>query len=298
MNAVDAQIDRYLAQVSGALAELPAEVREELLEDLPAHLAEVLAEDSGSLEERLGTPAAYAAELRAAAGLDRPGGARRFDIRQSELANWLRLADVKVGRLLGYERSRDYLRLLRPAWWIVRGWVVGMLLLGLLAGDPGPLPDANGNPVLGWLFVLPFVVASVRLGPLLSRVPAQVKPLLVIAGIGAGLLIAVNVIMYDEGYHLQRSNYTETVIDRHGHVTDVFPVDKYGNPLTGVQLYDQYGSPILLGRPDECSMGAIGPAHPANMYPLCHPHPAATPTQTPSPSPTPSPSTSPSTSPS
>jgi hypothetical protein len=291
MNGVDAQIDRYLAQVSGALADLPADVREELIEDLPAHFAEVLAEDSGSLEERLGPPETYAAELLAAAGIDRPdAAARRFDIRNSELVRWLRLADRKVGELIGYERSSDFVALLRPAWWILRGWVVGMLLLGMLAGDPGPLPDVGGNAVFGWLFVLPFVVLSVRLGPLLHKMPVQFRPFVVVLGVAAALLIGVNAVMYDEGYHFQRSG-SNSGYDRYGHITDVFPVDKYGNPLTEVQLYDQDGNPISIGRLHECP-SAIQATHPAHMYPLCHPHASATPTPSASPSATPSPSPS------
>ena len=78
MNAVDsdtqAALDRYLAGVREALADLPEDVRDELLEDLPAHFAEVLAEHDGSLDDRLGPPAAYAADLRAAAGLGADAG--------------------------------------------------------------------------------------------------------------------------------------------------------------------------------------------------------------------------------
>src|SRR5215510_6762122 len=65
----ESQISDYLDRVRLALADLPADVRDELLEDLPDHLAEVLAEDAGTLTERLGEPEAYAAELRTAAGI-------------------------------------------------------------------------------------------------------------------------------------------------------------------------------------------------------------------------------------
>ncbi|WP_433793465.1 HAAS signaling domain-containing protein [Actinoplanes sp. CA-252034] len=62
------EIAVYVEGVREALAGLPAATRDELLEDLPEHLAEVLAEGGGSLYERLGPPAAYAAELSATAG--------------------------------------------------------------------------------------------------------------------------------------------------------------------------------------------------------------------------------------
>ncbi|HWG94036.1 MAG TPA: hypothetical protein VNU66_07435 [Mycobacteriales bacterium] len=61
---------RYLAEVAGELADLPVEERADLLEDLALHLAALDAEgDVRPVGVRLGTPAAYAAELRAAAGL-------------------------------------------------------------------------------------------------------------------------------------------------------------------------------------------------------------------------------------
>ena len=71
MTATTASIEvrEYLAAVSRELADLPADERDDLLEDLDSHLHEVIAEGEGSLEQRLGPPAQYAAELRASAGL-------------------------------------------------------------------------------------------------------------------------------------------------------------------------------------------------------------------------------------
>jgi hypothetical protein len=48
-------ISTYVEAVRAALADLPSATRDELLEDLPEHLAEVQAEDTGSLVDRLGT---------------------------------------------------------------------------------------------------------------------------------------------------------------------------------------------------------------------------------------------------
>ncbi len=63
------EVGDYLAAVSRELADLPAAERDDLLEDLDSHLHEVIAEGEGSLEQRLGPPEQYAAELRASAGL-------------------------------------------------------------------------------------------------------------------------------------------------------------------------------------------------------------------------------------
>ena len=62
------EITAYVAAVRAALAGLPEATRDELLEDLPEHLAEVAADDVGSLVDRLGPPSVYAAELLAGAG--------------------------------------------------------------------------------------------------------------------------------------------------------------------------------------------------------------------------------------
>lgn len=66
-------VEEYLAGVRAALADLPAAEVGEILDDVGAHLADLSAElgpDAGleGLVARLGTPAAYAEELRTAAG--------------------------------------------------------------------------------------------------------------------------------------------------------------------------------------------------------------------------------------
>ncbi|HEY0696218.1 MAG TPA: hypothetical protein VGD43_00230, partial [Micromonospora sp.] len=70
--AREQEIARYVGEVRRELADLPPETRDELLEDLPEHLTEVAAEADGPLADRLGTPQAYAAELRTAAGFGPP----------------------------------------------------------------------------------------------------------------------------------------------------------------------------------------------------------------------------------
>lgn len=66
------EVSRYLDQVRALLVDLPAEEREELLDDLAAHLHEVRAESDEPLEQALGTPAAFAAELLASSAMPLP----------------------------------------------------------------------------------------------------------------------------------------------------------------------------------------------------------------------------------
>ena len=63
----------YAAAVRSALASLPDAERASLLEDLENHLAEVASESDLSLQERLGKPEDYAAELRSAYGAGEAG---------------------------------------------------------------------------------------------------------------------------------------------------------------------------------------------------------------------------------
>lgn len=68
--------DEYVHEVDSALRDLPWRQRHELTAELHAHLAELPADTR--LEERLGTPERYAADLRAAAHLERRRGPISF----------------------------------------------------------------------------------------------------------------------------------------------------------------------------------------------------------------------------
>jgi hypothetical protein len=68
--------DSYLHRVDAALRDLPWKMRRDLVSELRVHLAELPAESD--LEVRLGTPEDYAADLRAAAGIERRHGPVAF----------------------------------------------------------------------------------------------------------------------------------------------------------------------------------------------------------------------------
>ena len=73
MNTTLSPAATYVDAVRTALADLPADDLAEIVEDVRDHVEQVSAElgaeaTAAALEERLGTPAVYAAELRSAAG--------------------------------------------------------------------------------------------------------------------------------------------------------------------------------------------------------------------------------------
>ena len=98
--------DAYIAAVRSLLGDLPAGEREELLEDLAAHLAELAAEPGLSLQERLGPPSAYAVEFVASAGLSAHTGAISDPEPPVPTPQPAWLADF------------------RPTWWALRPFVV------------------------------------------------------------------------------------------------------------------------------------------------------------------------------
>src|SRR5215211_3749608 len=123
-DTIDGEVARDATAVRAAFADLPAPERELLLEDLEDHLEEVAAEDGGPLAERLGPPEGYAAELRASAGLPAPGAAgRRATLRESRLARRLEGAWRAARAHPAGRAGVEFLPELRPAWWVVRGYL-------------------------------------------------------------------------------------------------------------------------------------------------------------------------------
>ena len=173
MNATGTdEITAYVEAVRAALAGLPETTRNELLEDLPEHLAEVAADGIGTLTDRLGPPSVYAAELLASAGFvggfpDPPPSVDRYAELREVTLHRLRIADAKVGPLFGYARASEFLTLLRPAWWVLRGYLAAMVIAWLLddSGQPiGLLPRIGGSEVVALLLLAASVLGSIWLG--------------------------------------------------------------------------------------------------------------------------------------
>jgi hypothetical protein len=261
--------------VRTALADLPAQARDDLLEDLPEHLAEVAAEGEGTLEERLGPPDRYAAELRTSAGVAPAGPKRPFsdalaDVRV-ETRRRLRQADVKVGPVIGYGTASEFLHLLRPAWWVLRGYLAAMVVTYMFdaSGGDGLFPRVGGNELAGFVMLVLFVLGSVWLGRRsagLGRWPRR----LVLAG---GAFIVFIALLWFEDVDRQARNtfdggYTVSG-NPYDHISDVFVYDSDGRLLTNVYLYDQYGQPIVLGS-DMCERTDGPPLGPiTGNYPRC-----------------------------
>src|SRR5438445_155682 len=147
----------YAATVRAQLADLPTMERDVLLEDLEQHLAEVTAEGEGSLVDRLGPPDAYAVELRAAyrAGLQTAQITHTTQTNGEHLAERVRVA---AARVIGSDWARQILAFLpelRPAWWVLRGYLAALILTEAFSPgyNLGPIPDPTSKRGLAEILV-------------------------------------------------------------------------------------------------------------------------------------------------
>ena len=271
------EIAQYMEGVRQALAVLPAATREELLEDLPEHLAEVLAEDGGSLVERLGPPHAYAAELSMTAGiagaLPRPPGRRaRFAAMGDQASAAVRRADVRFGPMLGYARASEFLVLLRPAWWVLRGYLAAMAFAYLFADGGAPLgllPRLGNNELVALLLLAAAVLGSIWLGR--RGAPARPLPRRLLQGGTAVLVIFAVAGFFQTDQRVTNPDHFEAeYVSQLDSVRDVFAYDGEGRLVPNAQLYDQYGTPVQLGD-NSCYDEANGSFEPARTfgYPHC-----------------------------
>ncbi|HJY25187.1 MAG TPA: hypothetical protein VJ649_05900, partial [Actinomycetes bacterium] len=136
------EVLRYAAGVRAELADLTPAQRDDLLEDLEDHLSEVAAELDEPLEVRLGPPEVYAAELRASAGIA-PAMPQPRDATSRMSQFW----DSSVVRSV-----RGFLVELQPAWWVLRGLLLAIVLAAIF------------GPFAGLVFGIAAVVVSVLLG--------------------------------------------------------------------------------------------------------------------------------------
>ncbi|MDW3845985.1 hypothetical protein NMK34_05130 [Micromonospora sp. BRA006-A] len=274
MTVTGQEITDYVDRVRAALADLPPAVRDELTEDLPEHLAEVAAEGEGALVDRLGTPEAYAAELRAAAGAGegrRPARFHRLAEARERAATQTRLLDRQLGPVLGHETVSDFLRPLRPAWWLVRGWLAALLISVMVdGGRPGLLPRPDDNASAGLLLLIGAVVASLWLGRRSAGFTGWPRRLHRLGT--AGLLLFGSAVLVDVDRNASSdvySGYEQTSVDRrYDRIEDVFVYDQQGRLIRDAQLFDQNGVPIRLGWPNCLDSSGAVPA-PRNAYPYC-----------------------------
>ncbi|GAA5145385.1 hypothetical protein GCM10025768_02550 [Microbacterium pseudoresistens] len=158
------RIRAFAEAVRAELADLSSEEIDDLVGGLEGDLTDQAEDAGGALE--LGDPAAYAHELRVAAGLPERsstpprerlgtriagGGARLLaKIRTSPFGAWL----------------LDFLIALRPVWWVLRGVGLYVIVAAIFGIRRDSLAGQNSFPMflVAWALLLLFVVVSVQWG--------------------------------------------------------------------------------------------------------------------------------------
>ncbi len=261
---IDLNVKNYITAVRAELDDLEPDVRDDLLEDLEAHLHEVAAEADGSLEDRLGPASAYAAELRASAGLpvrgERVGFVRRLEGRLHA-----------IGSMPGMDRVSAYARELRPGWWLMRAYLFvasADILWTYSATTQLPLPSFGGNVVFGIFAIVGVAVVSVELGRASTthrwarRLSIVASAIVVVMTIAAAAEIhdrlSAGVASPEEGY----VSYGTLTHPDGAPIANICPYSSDGQPLSDVLLFDQDGRPISNPNLDELSRRRV-----ANLYP-------------------------------
>lgn len=257
---VQPEVEAFVVEVEHRLADLSPDERDELIGGLRADLSERLAEHSGpeAPAEVLGDPADYAAELRTAAGFAPVATERRVrrpmaivvgEWLDSGKRTWVELADKVPGG------PREFLESLRSVWWVLRAWVAWMLFQDMVHA-----PSVSYG--LDWLVVLAaFVVGSVQLTRSqgrLERLRGHAAARLALIGLN---VLAVCLLpsavdratwgeyqdAYEQAYVDGATGETGTGIMFNGvELTNLFVYDAQGTPVTGAQLFDGAGRPLVI----------------------------------------------------
>lgn len=236
----------YVREVRAELVDLSTEDVDDLTGGMEADLTELAAECGGDLDGRLGSPKLYAAELRAAAGLpERAIGTAPRRRPLSEAVAHARASFTRLTEQHSWLRSvTAFLVTLRPAWWLIRGYLAAWALWSFIDGMRGVRPQG----VLQLALALAAIIISVQLGRGWLRHMAMTRPLLVL---GNATAVVVMLIAATAGVTSGESNfYTATDSPLPGvslngqQVGNIYAYDSDGKRITGVRLFAQDGRPL------------------------------------------------------
>jgi len=296
-------VSAYAAAVRSHLTDLSPEQVEDLTDGLEADLVEALEDREGpvvtgeipigraasaagiptapagaatmiDLARRFGPAAAYAAELRAAAGLEAAGpapAARPMNGVQTLLVGWHQGWQEAVAPVLSSPVGRRAVPLvasLRPLWWVLRGWVWFALIMGVLKYvmllGLSNLERFVPRTSFAWLILTGTMLLSIGVGRGLGRNRRGISVVTTMLSLVA--LVATPAVGTQLGQEIERRTTAQTYLDyslEYGGVpveaptpsedgvyvdgmlvSNLFVYDAQGNPLDRVQIFDDRGRPV------------------------------------------------------
>ena len=241
--ALDAQVAGYVSAVRTALADLSPDDLDDLTAGMAADLTEMVRERGGVLTDHLGAPEAYAAELRAAAGLPGAGGSAPVWETWSERGRqrWRRLRQERPA----VAALADYVVTLRPAWWLLRGlaaaFVLGNVVLVPLGPGTGVAPS------------LPLTIACMGASVWIGLRFRASRPRWWSGALNAflGLMAAVCIIGVWSSDDRHYSGPVE-VVSRDPNVLDtanLYVYDAAGHRVDSARIFTAEGQPVAVSQP-------------------------------------------------
>lgn len=260
--ATDEQIHTFAATVRQHLDDLPADELDEIVGGLVADLAEQAADNDGVLDVR--DPAAYAEELRTAAGLPPRSESRRRPALRERFASWRAGTAESIRRSAFGAWSIELLGSLGPVWWVLRAfglWGAFSIVVALLNPN-GPWDwRITPNSLLEWLTLLVLLVVSVQWGRgrwVPKGIFRHVRTIATV--IALVLLPAVLYSLFTPDVRYIDNTSAQQGLTLDGvQIDNIFAYDADGNPIDQVQLFTNRGTPInLYGQSGASRIGSDG----------------------------------------
>lgn len=239
ISSAPSDVADFVSRVRAALADLPPDDVDELTAGLAADLADARAEAPNGWREGVGSPEAYAAELRSAAGLPPRGPVADPTALDGLRQWWASLATHPVAGPVQRE-AHD----LAPAWWVIRGAIGGLLITRFVLG-------------LGLFHVVTIVVValgaaiSVWLGRLVRRGGGPGWRL--VSAICTAFALFAGFVMVSSSRYGAPASYDEPGVYIpqelmfHGEsVRNIYAYGPDGQRLDGVRLFDERGNQLVI----------------------------------------------------
>jgi hypothetical protein len=228
-----------MARVTRGLSDLPPEEREEMIQDLEAHLAELEDEE---IERVLGTPEAFVEEFRVSAGLGQPSQTRPS--RRARAREDLNLLAARLSEVTHWQT-------VRPLWVWTRGWLLvcaWSLFYDYEGFERFPIPSIARSSAYGLVLVVAATALSVWLAngtPPGARAFGSVV-LSAVSGLALlGMLLNPMPTYSQIAHQYEEQLYDQQLTAADGNpITNIYAYDVEGNPVD-VLLFDQEGRPLL-----------------------------------------------------